>query len=148
MRVVVVALDGRLTNYKEDVLRSARKALTFLDERDAEVEIYLVNETCMRKLNRRFRGEDSATNVLAFPRPKEFPQSRCIGEVYLCPPYIRKQREDFLFLLIHGILHLLGFSHRGVRDTMEMERTEQKLVASIRGESRRLLRGSASFRCM
>lgn len=112
----------------------ARDVLDFLGYKNSVVEINLITGRQMRPLNRRFKGKDSTTNVLSFPIPKEFPQipgknlSRPLGEIYLDGNYIRKHNEDIDYLLIHGLLHLLGFNHKRYDDRMKMERLEKKIL--------------------
>lgn len=116
-------------------------------ERSRRADVYLVDNTTMRKLNRvyrgkprkiagRSRGANKATNVLAFPAPKEFvlpPKTpKSLGEIYLAPDYIKKSHEDIVYLLIHGFLHLLGFDHEKKGDTMKMQRKEKQLLAKLR----------------
>lgn len=128
MSATVLSLDKRLAGCEKDIRRSAERALAFLKKSDREVEIYLVGKSRMKSLHKRFRSKDKPTNVLAFPRPAEFPESKLLGEIYLCPPYIKERGEDMEYLLVHGLLHLIGFSHGKRRDTMEMEKTECKLL--------------------
>ncbi len=74
-----------------------------------------VNSAEIRRLNKKFRDKDRATDVLSFA-PVE-PDS--LGELVFCPQVIRKQafehglsyRDELLYMLIHGILHLLGYEH-------------------------------------
>ena len=98
---------------------------------DAEAEVSLISAPKMRALNRAFRGLDRATNVLSFETPKNFPVApgapRMLGEVYLCPSYIKAKGEDLDYLAVHGLLHLTGFSHEKNRDRIRMKSTEQKI---------------------
>ncbi len=136
--MVVVALDKRYKKFEKDLTSKTEKILLFLKKNGfgklttsgARLEIYLVGSARIRKLNRQYRGKDAVTNVLAYGAPKDFPQisSRFLGEVYLCPPYIKKRGENIQSLLAHGILHLMGFNHVSVGDRMTMEKTEKKLL--------------------
>lgn len=137
--VVVVALDKRYKKLEKDITSKARKILLFLKQDRMGLEIYLVGSVRIRKLNRQYRGEDAVTNVLAYEAPKNFPQisPRFLGEIYLCPPYIKKRREDIQSLLAHGILHLIGFNHASRSGRMIMEKVEEAIAAFIRERSKR-----------
>jgi len=128
--VVVIALDKRYKRLEKDLVSKARKILLFLKQNGTGLEIYLVGSARIKKLNRQYRGKDAVTNVLAYGAPKNFPQvsTRFLGEVYLCPPYIKKRGENIQSLLAHGILHLIGFNHVSVGDRMTMEKAEEKLL--------------------
>ena len=99
------------------------------------VAVFLVDNATMRRLNRKYRGKNKTTNVLAFPTPVHFrlpPRAgKTLGEIYLAPNYIKKKSEDSLLLLIHGFLHLVGFDHQGKSDTIIMEKLENKLFHKI-----------------
>src|SRR3989344_3753631 len=98
-----------------------------------EVNVYLIDGRTMRKMNREFRGQDKATDVLAFPYPDDFPMpkgaKRPLGDIYLNPAYIKKNNETLEYLLTHGILHLLGFNHMKKGDKIKMEKLEKQLLA-------------------
>lgn len=129
--VTVVALDKRYKKLEKGLIKTTEKALDFLRQSGVKVEIYLVGTSRIKTLNRQYRGRDEATNVLAYESPGfPGPQSplRLLGEIYLCPPYIKGKREDIGFLLIHGLLHLLGFNHQKESDRMTMVRMEKQLI--------------------
>ncbi len=123
-------MDKRYKRLEKDLVSKARKILLFLKQNGTGLEIYLVGSARIKKLNRQYRGKDAVTNVLAYGAPKNFPQvsTRFLGEVYLCPPYIKKRGENIQSLLAHGILHLIGFNHVSVGDRMTMEKAEEKLL--------------------
>jgi probable rRNA maturation factor len=98
------------------------------------LEVYLVNGPQIRRLNRIFRGKDKATNVLAFPSdgfPGPDTQLHFLGEIYLCPNYIRRHGEDTRRLAIHGFLHLLGYTHKKRSDRIKMEDLEDKILVWV-----------------
>lgn len=87
-----------------------------------EVSLVLVGARRMRRLNREFRGIDRATDVLSFPASAQVPQNQLLGEIvinlvavakpnnYLTVFGKRRSATDILeFLLIHGLLHLIGY---------------------------------------
>lgn len=130
-KVAVMVLDKRYKKLEKGLIKTAEKSLDFLKQSGVEVEIYLVGTSRIKTLNRQYRGKDEATNVLAyespcFPEPRS--SHRLLGEVYLCPPYIKKRGENINVLLVHGLLHLVGFNHQKESDRMTMEKMEGKLL--------------------
>ncbi|MDR2974374.1 MAG: rRNA maturation RNase YbeY [Propionibacteriaceae bacterium] len=93
---------------------------------DAELSIVLVDEETMSAYHMRFMDEPGPTDVLSFPmdelRPGEPGREQpngMLGDIVLCPTVTDRQaadtgrtpREEADYLLIHGLLHLLGFDH-------------------------------------
>lgn len=98
-----------------------RRAASFLKLGAVAVEVHIVADSFMKK------------NVLAYPASSDFPRPdlegyRDMGEIYINPFYIKRQGEDFTFMLIHGFLHLLGYDHTEKHDTLAMEKKEKELL--------------------
>ncbi len=117
----------------------AKKVLSLMKVKNSDLAIFLVTEAEIRRLNREFRSKDKSTNVLAFPYAADFPspesKGKFLGEIYLSDSYIRKHGEDIRFMLVHGILHLLGFDHVKLSDRIEMEKLEKKLLSKLISKS-------------
>lgn len=134
-KVVVMALDKRYKKLEKDLIKTAHKSLDFLKQSGVKVEIYLAGTSRIKTLNRQYRGINEATNVLAyespgFPGPRS--SHRLLGEIYLCPPYIKEAGENINIILVHGLLHLVGFNHQKESDRMTMEKVEEAVAAFIR----------------
>ncbi|MFH0712395.1 MAG: rRNA maturation RNase YbeY [Candidatus Jorgensenbacteria bacterium] len=131
IKVIVRSRYGRYEKLEKEVKKAARAALDFLGRDEVSVEINLVGDGEIRNLNRKFRGKNKVTNVLSFSEPKDFPHPesrlRFLGEVYLAPDYVRGKGEGLARLAVHGVLHLLGFSHSREGDRMKMEKLEEKI---------------------
>jgi probable rRNA maturation factor len=109
----------------------------------AEACIALSDDATVRDLNARYRGMDKATNVLSFPVPADgadnFGEVRNLGDVILARETIAQEARDldippghhFQHLVVHGLLHLLGFDHDNDRDALEMEGLETEILASL-----------------
>src|ERR1044072_5485018 len=117
----------------------------------ADFALYVVSNAEMERLRRALRaGRDfrraegrkvaaeEIVNVLAFPEPTSqlFPHpeargKKWLGEVYLNRSFARRAPGALPFLLVHGVLHLLGYRHAGLRDTMKMEALEKKLCRAL-----------------
>ncbi len=94
--------------------------------------VRFVGDRAMRKINREFRGKDRSTDVLSFPG-EPTPEGRHLGDVAISIPTARRQAADrgravereVRTLLLHGVLHCLGYDHES--DDGEMERIERRL---------------------
>jgi probable rRNA maturation factor len=82
----------------------------------------------MRELNRRYRGRNAATDVLAFPVDESGPAvgPRELGDVVIC----REHTEDVEEAVVHGVLHLAGFDHEA--DSGEMLSLQRRVLAELR----------------
>lgn len=112
----------------------------------AEASIVLVTNAVMADLNASALGADGPTDVLSFPieqlTPGQVPDVEgppiVIGDVFLCPNYIRQQAEDlgvnesdeFALLVTHGLLHCLGYDHVDDGDASLMEGRERDLLSA------------------
>ncbi len=128
---VEVAAGPRFKAAARDVKGALEKALRFLAVRPPSlVSIALVSDKEMRRVNNETRGKDEPTSVLSFPETTPFPPEegyRALGEIVLAPDAIARKEEDIIRLAVHGLLHLLGYTHDGESDTMEMERLESEV---------------------
>ena len=107
----------------------------------AQLSLSLVGKARMRSLNRRYRGRDYPTDVLAFPMESMGEQTEIfLGDVVICLPIAIGQASRFgnsadqeiLRLLIHGTLHLLGYDHeQSPREAARMQRKERAIVQKL-----------------
>jgi probable rRNA maturation factor len=113
----------------------ARWAHAALGARGAgcEMSVEVVSAPAMRRLNRRYRGKDRPTNVLAFPAPPApGVKPRPLGDVVICAAVLRRearaQRKSqiahWAHLVVHGALHLAGYDHEADAGATRMERRE------------------------
>ena len=126
--MLVRSLDRRLLRYEKPLRKTAEGFFKFYKD-SSDVDIYLVNSSQIRKLNLKYRGLDKPTDVLAIEDPK-FPGEKrnFIGEIYLNPGYLKSKPYDIHYILVHGLLHLLGFTHQGKSDNMKMEKKEKEIL--------------------
>ena len=103
----------------------------------------LADDAALRELNREFRGQDKPTNVLSFPA-EEKPQSGApmvlLGDVVLAYETVAREArtqgkslaEHAAHMVVHGVLHLLGFDHeRGGSEAERMEALETQILAKL-----------------
>lgn len=107
---------------------------------DAELSIRIVDTAESRALNRRYRGKDRPTNVLAFPA--ELPAELglpLLGDLVICREVVEAEATEqakpldahWAHMVIHGTLHLLGFDHQTDEQAATMEALEAGLLAEL-----------------
>jgi probable rRNA maturation factor len=106
----------------------------------AELSIRIVDAAESQALNRRFRGKDQPTNVLAFPAelPPEL-ELPLLGDVVICREVVaaeaaaqgKAEEAHWAHMVIHGTLHLLGFDHQEPAEAAAMEAVETELLAEL-----------------
>ena len=97
------------------------------------VSVALVSDRRVRALNRAYRRQDYATDVLSFPSPQSPVPSPCLGDIVIARGVARRQaraarhseQTELRVLALHGLLHLLGYDHEG--DNGRMLRVERRL---------------------
>lgn len=108
--------------------------------KDAELCIRIVDAAESQRLNSEFRGIDKPTNVLSFPfeAPPGIPVN-ILGDLAICSEVMQREAKEqgkleehhWAHLVIHGVLHLLGFDHIKNVDAEVMEALETKLLAHL-----------------
>lgn len=124
--------------------------------RGRELSVLLVGPARSRSLNRQYRGHDYPTNVLSFPvtsvtdesmpvsRSVPRPVSRTIagpllGDIVICPQVLKREsraqgksvRAHWMHLVIHGVLHLVGYDHQNPAAARLMEGRERRLLRDL-----------------
>ena len=108
----------------------AERCLAAEGRRSAELSVSFVSEDEMRDLRARYLGEEGPTDVLSFEQDA---RGALLGDVVICPAYAareaaRRGREpasELRLLLVHGILHLLGYDHEGEEQRERMWRAQE-----------------------
>ena len=129
MTIKVWAIDKKTEKYKKIILKKARLVASFL-ALNGYLEIFLVGNRQMKKNVLSYVGKEVRGKFLR-PDLKE----KSLGEIYLNPFYIKKNKESLLFMLFHGLLHIAGYDHKIKNDRIKMERKE-KIIFSKFGDVR------------
>lgn len=108
-----------------------------------QASVVLGSDTLVRRLNRTYRGKDAPTNVLSFPYQKPpgaaSDDGTYLGDVVLAAETVRHEavgrciepRRHLQHLVVHGLLHLLGYDHQTDAAAEEMEDLEAQILAEI-----------------
>jgi rRNA maturation RNase YbeY len=111
---------------------------------DKELSILFTDDTRIAQLNKRYLGKNGATNVLAFPMGEEATaefDSPMLGDVVISETTALRESKELgetlehtiVRLLIHGVLHLLGYDHeKSLAAAMQMEKEEKRLIELIK----------------
>ncbi len=145
--VIQRATQEQNTPGDRDFLAWTQAALK-TEPQNLEVIIRLVDEDEGRRLNASFRKRDAATNVLSFRSdlPEDIQSqletgtgSRPLGDLVICAPVVIREaleqgkavRDHWAHLVIHGILHLLGYEHESPDQAGTMEQLEIEILATL-----------------
>ena len=153
MDVLIADECGRDTLLDADEVRAACAAVLAVEgiARPCEVSVTFVDEERIRELNAAWRAVDQVTDVLSFPcdDPADdmlpFDEPVELGDIVLCPAQIERQAPSFgmtpaaecRIMLVHGMLHLLGYDHMAEDEAFAMEERERvvlRTLAEARGE--------------
>jgi probable rRNA maturation factor len=141
MNLSIAKEDGAWAAIQDlDGLAERAVAAALPKEMKAEVNLLFTGDDEVADLNRRWRGKDGPTNVLSFPAPRNFvpDEEALLGDIVLAAGVVAReaaeQSKSFAdhttHLIVHGVLHLLGFDH--VNDD-EAEAMEAREVAILHG---------------
>lgn len=112
---------------------------------EAELSVLLVDEDTMSAYHQKFMGEPGPTDVLSFPMdelhapdPDDEPVLGVLGDIVLCPSVTAAQaaasgrtaEEEADYLLIHGLLHLLGYDHAEAVEKKAMFDLNDRIIAA------------------
>ena len=122
----------------EAAFATAKPRLT----RRTEVSVVLADDALVRRLNRQWRRIDAATNVLSFPSlDQELPPKApfLLGDVVLAYETVSREAQEqgkdladhLRHLVVHGILHLLGYDHEDPGQAEQMEALETQVLARL-----------------
>jgi probable rRNA maturation factor len=127
---------------RREIAQFARKVLIALEhlhripDEISEVSVAIVDDEAMRKLNRQFRKKNKTTDVLTFPADQSYADPRAkgrpLGDIVISIDQAKRQAVDqkhslateIRYLLLHGIIHALGYDHEsdeGEMNALEVE---------------------------
>ena len=122
---------------------AAFAASSAAQDEPCEVTLVLTDDDEMRELNRTWRGKDASTNVLSFPAGEPFGEAQGepspLGDIVLAGETVIEEAklrdipasDHATHLVVHGMLHLLGFDHERDADAERMETLETKVLAGL-----------------
>jgi probable rRNA maturation factor len=124
------------------VTAAARTALALAGHANSEPELCIrfAEDQAVRQLNRQWRGKDMVTDVLSFPMQEgDIDPQAYLGDIALAVPYVegeagrlaRPAADHALHLIVHGVLHLLGYDHGDDAEAEGMQALERRAMATL-----------------
>jgi probable rRNA maturation factor len=108
-----------------------------------EIALLFTSDDAIQEINAAWRGKAKPTNVLSFPAPSDLPipkgELRPLGDIVLAHGVIAREaaeqgktlRGHTTHLIVHGVLHLLGFDHEDEAEAGEMEALEASILKGL-----------------
>ena len=140
---LIISLDEGI-DIKKPLNNKLNKVVsTILDQEkmsDCVINLRLLNDKEMKKLNMQFRQKDKTTNVLSFPNDDiSIKQTKNIGDIAISVEYVKveanKEGKTFddhiIHMLAHGVYHILGYDHENNENAMIMENKEIQTLKKI-----------------
>ena len=145
---IQIACENYNVPSKEDfetwIMLSIRN-IDFILERDFEIGIRVVNESESKRLNKQYRKINQSTNILSFFSSmddnirwsKTIPKP--LGDLVICAPVIEREAIEqgkelfahWAHMIVHGMLHLVGFDHAVEHEANEMESLEVDILEEL-----------------
>lgn len=124
------------SNVSEAFLRKvARRVLVGEKVRGKGISIALLTPRRAAELNKKYRRKNTVANVLSFEG-----EGKELGEILICPQQVKREAKEYgmilekalAWMLIHGLLHLLHYTHDTASNTERMEQKERRYLARIK----------------
>ena len=118
---------------------------------EAEVSVVLTDDAYIKKLNREYRGIDAPTDVLSFalnedaepvneePQIANSPGETLLGDIVISLEAVERQAKEYghsperelAYLLVHGMLHLIGYDHGNEIARRRMRKEEERILSAV-----------------
>jgi probable rRNA maturation factor len=140
---LIISLDEGIDIEKPLNNKLNKVVSTILDQEkmsDCVINLRLLNDNEMKKLNMQFRQKDKTTNVLSFPNEDiSVKQTKNIGDIAISVEYVKveakKEGKTFddhiIHMLAHGVYHILGYDHENNENAVIMENKEIQTLKKI-----------------
>ena len=140
---LIISLDEGIDIEKPLNNKLNKVVSTILDQEkmsNCVINLRLLNDKEMKKLNMQFRQKDKTTNVLSFPNDDiSVKQTKNIGDIAISIEYVKteakKEGKTFddhvIHMLTHGVYHILGYDHENNENAMIMENKEIQTLKKI-----------------
>ena len=140
---LIISLDEGIDIEKPLNNKLNKIVSTILDQEkmsDCVINLRLLNDKEMKKLNMQFRQKDKTTNVLSFPNDDiSVKQTKNIGDIAISVEYVKAEAkkegktfdDHIIHMLAHGVYHILGYDHENDENAMIMENKEIQTLKQI-----------------
>ena len=143
IEIADAAWAGALPEVETLARASAEATLASEGAAGEGVSLLLADDATLRGLNARFRDQDKPTNVLSFPVAPlpgtPVGEARPLGDLVICPQVLRSEareqkktlRSHWAHLVVHGVLHLIGYDHEREAEASRMEQREISVLRRL-----------------
>lgn len=135
-----------LKKYFKDIKKYYLKTLETLELKDDfDASLIIVGKRKIRSINRDYRNKDKETDVISFANidsnDYDFLDERInLGDIFInvdrvysqAKKYEHSEKREFIFLFVHGLLHLLGYDHMDKKDEKIMFELQDKIVGNLK----------------
>lgn len=135
-----------LEKYLKDIKKYYLKTLETLELKDDfDASLIIVGKRKIRSINRDYRNKDKETDVISFANidssDYDFLDERInLGDIFInvdrvysqAKKYEHSEKREFIFLFVHGLLHLLGYDHMDKKDEKIMFELQDKIVGKLK----------------
>ena len=140
---LIISLDEGIDIEKPLNNKLDKIVSTILDQEkmsDCVINLRLLNDKEMKKLNMQFRQKDKTTNVLSFPNDDiSVKQTKNIGDIAISVEYVKAEAkkegktfdDHIIHMLAHGVYHILGYDHENNENAVIMENKEIQTLKKI-----------------
>lgn len=140
---LIISLDEGIDIEKPLNNKLNKVVSTILDQEkmsDCVINLRLLNDKEMKKLNMQFRQKDKTTNVLSFPNDDiSVKQTKNIGDIAISIEYVKAEAkkegktfdDHIIHMLAHGVYHILGYDHENDENAVIMENKEIQTLKKI-----------------
>jgi len=140
---LIISLDEGIDIEKPLNNKLNRVVSIILDQEkmsDCVINLRLLNDKEMKKLNMQFRQKDKTTNVLSFPNDDiSVKQTKNIGDIAISVEYVKAEAkkegktfdDHIIHMLAHGVYHILGYDHENNENAVIMESKEIQTLKKI-----------------
>ena len=152
MKLQIENSQSKIKIDKRMIRSTVLKILKTLNCADKEISLSFVDDEKIKQLNKQYLGKDKATNVLSFSLLEgEYGNinPQILGDIIISVETAQRDalygkltiNQEIDFLIIHGILHLLGYNHENTteKETKKMRKKEKDLFNAINGCNTRLI---------
>ena len=141
MECTVNSLGNSKTINAEIIKKIILKVLRRMKCKKGEVSVNCVTENKIKAINKIYRKKDKITDVISFSAQEgeRVGDEKDLGDIFICLKKIKKQakeygvswEEELVRMLVHGVLHLLGYDHQSVRDEKEMIGLQERIIKTV-----------------
>ena len=138
--------NKELDSYFKDIKKYYKKTLEVLKiEDDLDLSLIIVGKTKIRSINRDYRNKDAITDVISFANIDSNDYDYLcddvnLGDIFINVDRVKSQakkyghsiKREFVFLFIHGFLHLLGYDHMEKEDEEIMFALQDKIIGELK----------------